>query len=202
MSDDAVSRERWTVDIGDGGWYLKSPDDYYWGLNKEYSHPEKLGRRINELQQAHNDRAALEARKADVVVQRLGKTLRERLAAAEQALTAERERANELARKLDAELLRRDTERPIWKEQLQAEREKAALWRRLLTNVMPVARAGLVGLERVGNEGVYRRIEEAQAAVDDALAEHTGDHVFTPTTEAAKKRGPWTPEIERDLNRG
>jgi len=53
----------------------------------------------------------------------------------EEQLQAANERAEELARKLDAELLRRDTERPIWKEQLQAEREKAALAAEVATHV-------------------------------------------------------------------
>jgi septal ring factor EnvC (AmiA/AmiB activator) len=143
--DDAVSRETWE------GWRCEVEQltdqtavlNTYKGDNLIYT--ERMPSRVARWHaEAHNDRAALEAEVAELkawnadssgywnLVAELEadlakikadwKTNNDRW---NEALTTEHERAEELARKLDAELLRRDTERPIWKKQLQAERERA-----------------------------------------------------------------------------
>jgi hypothetical protein len=75
----------------------------------------------------HNERAGLEAERADRTVRLLGETLRERLTAAEQALTAANKRADQLQRE-KTELLNLGAQYAIdHRRELQAEREKAAL---------------------------------------------------------------------------
>jgi hypothetical protein len=97
-------------------------------------------------------------------------------------LITERERADDLARKLDVELLRHDTEKGIWETllrealahydatqlALQAEREKAALAGEMATHIH----------QADGIPGIHLPSFES-----DWLARY--DALVTPTTEAA-----------------
>lgn len=47
MTDQRSSGEQWRVDLGDEGFFLEAPDGTCWGLNKVYSHPEDLPKRLN-----------------------------------------------------------------------------------------------------------------------------------------------------------
>lgn len=52
--------ERWHVDIGDEGWLIENQTTLEcWGLNKNYGHPEALGKLLNAIEADRDAKAAL-----------------------------------------------------------------------------------------------------------------------------------------------